>query len=264
MERLVEIKNLNYKDMFKNFNMSFSSSKIHAIAGTNNSGKTTLMKMLSNKIDTYKQIYFNNKEINTIDKTEFYSNVGIVLEYDEFLFDKVEDELYFVLDNIKISREDKIRRYEEILDIFNIRSISKSDPNNLSEYNTKKLSLALATIARPSIILIDNILNNFNKVEYKEITSILEYLNKKERITIIYTTNDLNMTIKADCLYILDNYKCIISGNPFEVLEHHDSTLERLGFELPFMVDLSLKLKYYDMCDSIILDKGKLVEELWK
>ena len=43
-----------------------------------------------------------------------------------------------------------------------------------------------------------------------------------------------------------------------------DSKLNKLGLSLPFMVDLSIKLKYYGLVDDIMLDMNRMVDKLWK
>ena len=40
--------------------------------------------------------------------------------------------------------------------------------------------------------------------------------------------------------------------------------LNKVGLNIPFMADLSVKLKDYDLIDSIILDKNRMVDILWK
>ena len=43
-----------------------------------------------------------------------------------------------------------------------------------------------------------------------------------------------------------------------------DSLINKIGLTLPFMVDLSLKLKYYDLIDDVELDMNRMVDKLWK
>ena len=64
-------------------------------------------------------------------------------------------------------------------------------------------------------------------------------------------------------LSILDKGKIVKEGDILTVLSD-DSMLNRLGFRLPFMIDLSLKLKYYNLVDKIILNQKEMVEMLWK
>ena len=43
-----------------------------------------------------------------------------------------------------------------------------------------------------------------------------------------------------------------------------DKIWKEAGMKLPFMADLSLKLKYYNLLDEPILDMNKMVKQLWK
>ena len=43
-----------------------------------------------------------------------------------------------------------------------------------------------------------------------------------------------------------------------------DSLLNKAGLDLPFMIDLSTKLKYYNLLDDVELEMNRMVEKLWK
>ena len=52
-------------------------------------------------------------------------------------------------------------------------------------------------------------------------------------------------------------------GSTVEILEN-EKTFTKLGLELPFLVDLSIKLKYYDLLDRTIYNAKDMVNTLWK
>ena len=54
-----------------------------------------------------------------------------------------------------------------------------------------------------------------------------------------------------------------MEGNTIEVFQN-EQALKRIGITLPFMVELSLLLKDYNLVDKIYLDKESLVQYLWK
>lgn len=54
-----------------------------------------------------------------------------------------------------------------------------------------------------------------------------------------------------------------LDGTPSKILEH-DNVLAREGIYIPIMMDLSLKLKFYNLVDDVIMDTGRMVDELWK
>ena len=43
-----------------------------------------------------------------------------------------------------------------------------------------------------------------------------------------------------------------------------EKILKKLGFNLPFIVELSNSLKYYQLVDKTYFDSLELVEDLWK
>ena len=55
----------------------------------------------------------------------------------------------------------------------------------------------------------------------------------------------------------------ILEGEPLTVLKE-DTLINRLGLSLPFMVDLSLKLEFYELLDKVEVDIDRMVNTLWK
>ena len=62
---------------------------------------------------------------------------------------------------------------------------------------------------------------------------------------------------------ILNNGK-IISIDKIKNLYKNEKIFKNNGLNLPFMANLSLKLKYYELVDDVILDMDKMVNHLWK
>lgn len=134
---------------------------------------------------------------------------------------------------------------------------------SLSEEDIIKLQLAQAIISNPKILLIDDLSPIFNKQELLEITNILKDINKSHEITIIMITSILECNLQSDYTYIISNKQITLEGIPSEVLEK-DNIINKAGLELPFMMDLSVKLKDYDLIKDIELDMEKMVNNLWK
>lgn len=265
MQELITIKNLTYKNILKNISLSIPARSMIAISGTNKCGKTTLMKLLSGILDGQEAIIFENGYLNSFTKTEVYQKIGFIIPSMDlsFLFPTVEQELLFVLNNLGMDQESQKNRYKAILSIFKLKNQTQKDPKHLDLFLKIKLSLALAVIHKPKIIFLDDICSMLTKKETTEILTILKKLNEEENLTIVMTTNNLEETLNFHELYILHNGEIVLEGSPLKVLQE-DSTLNKMGLSLPFMVDLSLKLKYYDLIDYIELDMDRLVNALWK
>ena len=55
----------------------------------------------------------------------------------------------------------------------------------------------------------------------------------------------------------------MLDGKTLDVL-NNEKILKRLGFDLPFMIDLSIQLKLYGLIDRTYLNMEDLVNNLWK
>ena len=108
-------------------------------------------------------------------------------------------------------------------------------------------------------VIFFNVLNNLDNFE---LTKLFSYMQKND-IKYINLTNNLELTLYTNYLVVCDKKDVLIEGNTIEVLKN-DKLLKRLGFELPFFVELSLLLIDYNLIKDIYLNKESLVEALWK
>ncbi len=87
-------------------------------------------------------------------------------------------------------------------------------------------------------------------------------LLKKQNISYINVTSNIEDTIYSDYIFVYDGNKLVLEGNRNEVLKE-EKTLKRLGYGLPFVVDLSIQLNYYDIFNKVYYDLDELVGALW-
>ena len=140
---------------------------------------------------------------------------------------------------------------ENILDYFNEYTIIKNDIkyNDLIEF--------LNTFNSRRIILFD-VLRFFNMEQKNKILDLL----KLRKINFVNITSDIEEVLYTDYLYVLNNTKVVMEGNTLGVL-NNEKKLKRMGFALPFVVDLSMQLKLYGTLDNIETDMKVLVDKLW-
>lgn len=87
-------------------------------------------------------------------------------------------------------------------------------------------------------------------------------LLKKQNISYINVTSNIEDAIYSDYIFVYDGNKLVLEGNRNEVLKE-EKTLKRLGYGLPFVVDLSIQLNYYDIFNKVYYDLDELVGALW-
>ncbi len=140
---------------------------------------------------------------------------------------------------------------ENILDYFKEYTIIKNDIkyNDLIEF--------LNTFNSRRIILFD-VLRFFNMEQKNKILDLL----KLRKINFVNVTSDMEEVLYADYVFVLNNTKVVMEGNTLGVL-NNEKKLKRMGFALPFVVDLSMQLKLYGTLDNIETDMKVLVDKLW-
>lgn len=262
---ILSVKGLSYKKILENITFDVEKGQFISVSGSNNCGKTTLIKILSGLISTHDMVYFDNKDIFAINKTKLFSEIGIVLINDKFnfLFDNVKDEIMFVLNNLKMSEEERNDQYNFIVKLLDLTKYQKINPNNLSRGEKAFVLLALALVHNPKILFLDDASNMMNKTERKKFLEILHFFNSEFGITIVMSTSKLDETLDTDYLYLLDAGKIVLSGTPVAILKD-DNIINKLGLSIPFMIDLSVKLMDYELLNDICLNMEGMVDTLWK
>lgn len=124
--------------------------------------------------------------------------------------------------------------------------LSFNDLKQKIEFNTSKI-----------IVLNDT----FYRLNYNEILIIID-LFKKQQMKFIYITSDIEKSLFCDKIFVFNNDEIVLNGLKENVLKE-EKVLKRLGFGLPFVVDLSLQLNYYDVLNKIYFDMSSLIGDLW-
>lgn len=252
---IIEIKNLNfsYKDkkIFDNFNLKIKKNTWNSIIGANGSGKTTLIKIITGLIES-DSIYIDGVNLNNDTKYELRKKIACIFENVEngLFCETVLEELMFVLDNFSI--DNKEIRINNILNLFNFENIN-SLISDLSLDEKQTLAIMSGLIIGPKILILDEALTYLNKKSKIKILNIL----KKLDITVISITHDVEELLYADNIIVLSDGKVEIMGTLEELFNKDELS------DYPFIVNLSKKLKYYDLVNDISYTYKELVDKIW-
>lgn len=269
MDEILSIKNLkySYKDtlIFDDLSLSIRKKTVNAIIGPNNCGKTTLIKLFAGFLSQNNCIYFDKQMITRNNFQQYSLNVSVMLcnNKNNFLFEDVISELVFSVENLGWERKKIKKRLNEVSTLFHINKLLDKKIKELSNMELAKLNFASALMHNPKIIFMDNIFDFLSNNEYIELMKILDDVVSKEEITVVYTTNNLNYILYSDNVFVINDKKLYLSGTVGEILEH-DNLLAKIGIEISVMIDMSLKLKFYQLLNEIEIDPRKLVDILWK
>lgn len=261
-ENCIEIIGLNYLNIFNNFSVAFENKKFITLTGPNNCGKTTLIRIIDNQIRINNTLLIYGKKQEEYKLTDLSTTIKTVIPLEKmFIQATVEEELYYQLP-LNYSKEEKQKHVKGITKKFKLTKLLGTTINTLSVSERVRLQLAAAIISQPKILLIDDLSPYFEKKELIELVKTLKEINKEEELTIIMVVNNLECALESDYIYVISESSIVLEGRPLDVLEK-DNILNKAGLELPFMMDLSVKLRDYDLIKKIELDMDGMVDTLW-
>lgn len=263
---ILKINNLNYSRddtiIFSNLNLNVFKKDYISIIGLNRSGKTTLTKLLCAIIPTDNIFSINDISLNKQTVLDYIEHIGVVSNsLNIFLTKKVKDELILPLKNLGYN-ELKINYYlNKIVKFFEIEDMLTKNITSLTNIEKAKLQIIIALIHEPSILILDDAFTELDNKTKEFMLNKLKILNEKG-LTIINITTDLSTIYNSNDIYLLNDTKLEKLGNVTDTFEQ-DNYLRSIGFEIPFVVDLAIKLKFYGLLDKIYYDLNLLEDNLW-
>ncbi len=227
------LKNVSFsydnQTIFKNFNMTLKNYKTYSIIGACGSGKSTLAKIIAGIIPYEGEVLVNNElssdKITLVNEEVNVNNINELEISSLLIYFDVED-----LKNKELSKKDKM-----VIAIM------------------KALSL------KREVLILDNIFNYLDSSFKKK---LIKYL-KDNNITLINIVSNEEDTLYTDYLIVLYRGEIAIEGPTLSVFKE-EKLIRRLGFNLPFYVDLSIQLGLYGLLDDIYLNKEAMVKNIWK
>lgn len=258
MENIIEIKELTYSDkdilIFDKLNLEIKKGSFTTIIGPNNSGKSTLVKILLGIIKTESNIIINNKDITNIDK----NIIGYIPNNinDSIIMDTIIDE---------ITLNDKVDNKElnKLLEEFNLKDRKYENPKNLSNGEQQLIYIISSLVRKPKIIICDESFTNLDNLVKDKVLKILKKLCFEKGITIINVTNDTEDILYGDSVAIISDKKILINDKKENIIGN-EKLFKKLNLKMPFMAELSLKLGYYGLLNNIETDMNRMINKLWK
>ncbi len=256
MENIIEIQDLtySYKDnlIFDKLNLEIKRGTFTTIIGPNNSGKTTLVKILLGLIKTEANIKINGKK--NIEK----NLIG-------YIPDNINDSIIMdtIIDEITLNDKVDNKLLNKLLEEYNLKDRKYDNPKNLSNGEQQLLYIISSLVRKPKIIICDESFTNVDNLVKDKILKTLKKLSFEKGITIINVTNDTEDILYGDNVVILSDKKVIINDKKEAILSD-EKLFKKLNLKMPFMAELSLKLGYYGLLDNIETDMNRMINKLWK
>ncbi|MGM9874037.1 MAG: ABC transporter ATP-binding protein [Bacilli bacterium] len=198
-------------------NVTFKDGDFCALIGPSGSGKTTLGKVVLGLLDYKGNIYFSSLNANNISVDE--RNFGYIpQEYILYPHMTIFDNIAFPLKMNNAKKEEIVERVYALADELNITHLLSRKPRYLSGGQKQCVALARALIKKPSFIVFDEPLANFDTPTRMEVRMLIRKALKARNIGAIYITHDISEALAiSDRIYVIDKGKIVLEDTPINV-----------------------------------------------
>lgn len=211
---LLEVKNINAgygkKQVLYDISFEVEQGEIVLLVGSNGSGKSTLLKAIygllplwnnsnsDNSENKKGSVYFNGEKITDLPTSELLKKGLLYIPQKDNLFADltVKENLEMAgltIGNRKILQE----RIEQALDNFpSITPHLKRIPMNLSGGERQLLTLAMAILHKPKMILIDEPFSGLSEQNIVFVKDTFKRLNEKNKVTFLIVEHRITETYR--------------------------------------------------------------------
>jgi putative ABC transport system ATP-binding protein len=184
-------------EALKDVNLEIDQGTFVAVAGASGSGKSTLLNLLGG-LDkpTSGVIEVEGKEISEMNREELalYRRFGVGMIFQSFnlissrtALENVELPLIFA----NVSKKDRRRRAEKMLDRVGLLPRRHHRPAELSGGEQQRVAIARALINEPRILLADEPTGNLDSRTSREILHLLASLNQAQGVTVVLVSHEI-------------------------------------------------------------------------
>lgn len=234
------------------------------ILGETEREKKALLLALSGFLSFKGDININGIPLTKKSSKRLRKQMEVVLEdsYQNFMEKTVRDEMMYTMRNKGFSIQDMQKKVEEIAESFQIKDLLDQSLFTLTDNQKQVIALLSATLHNPSLLLLENPFSRMDAMWKRKMAAYLKKLNKKQT-TILLFTSDVDDILYGKEFILFKDEKIQTRENIKKIIEE-EKNFQSIGYNLPFMSDLSHKLSYYNLVKEPLLNMKGMVKHLWK
>lgn len=201
-------------------NMKIKQGEYVAIVGPSGCGKSTLLKLLLGfeKPNTGK-IYYDNKDIESVNKRELRKKIGVVLQGGSLISGSIYE-------NITLTKPDAtMKQVQEVVksvgladDIDNmpmgLHTVLSENCGTISGGQQQRILIARAIVSQPKILYFDEATSALDNITQSMVCATLEKLDS----TRVVIAHRLSTIIDCDRIIVMEDGKIVEEGNYKELM----------------------------------------------
>ena len=216
------VKRYSGRTVVNDVSITVGQRSIVGLLGRNGAGKTTTFRMAMGMIvPDGGQVVFEGRDITGY---PMYRRARLGMGYlsqEPSIFQRlsVRDNLIAILETMSLTRSERNRRADMLIERFGLVEVRESQGRFLSGGERRKLEIARAMVTNPSLILLDEPFSGVDPIAVEELQEEIKRL-QVSGVSILITDHNVERTLEvSDKAYIIDHGKVIASGHPSEIVK---------------------------------------------
>lgn len=226
LEGRVELRDISFgystleKPLVQGLSFRLNSGSSVAFVGPSGCGKSTLMKLLLGfESPVSGKIYYDGKDIESLDKRELRKKFGVVLQDGKLISGSIFENITITAPRATVKDVNAVAEAVGLKDDIDrmpmgLHTVLSEDCGTISGGQQQRILIARAIISKPSILFFDEATSALDNITQAMVCSSLEKLNA----TRIVIAHRLSTIMKCDRIIVLDGGKIAEQGTFDELM----------------------------------------------
>ena len=212
--------------------LQLNQGEVVGLLGPNGAGKTTSFYMIVGFITPDSgHVFIDERDISRLPMYK-RARLGIgYLPQESSIFRQlsVENNVMAVLQSLKMSRSDRHKRRDELLEMMGVTHIRKNKGYELSGGERRRVEIARALVTEPKFMLLDEPFAGIDPIAVDDLQTVVSQL-RDQGLGVLITDHNVRETLHiTDRAYILFEGKIEMSGTSEEVVSSDKARAIYLG-----------------------------------
>jgi len=237
LEAVGLVKTIKKIPIVRGMSLEVNSGEVVGLLGPNGAGKTTTFYMICGLVEsTAGEVFFDGDNISTLPlHKRAVKGIGYLPQESSIFKDLSVEENLLVAAEVNIKEEEqRYKRIDELLDLFNIEPIRHRKGVSLSGGERRRVEIARALVNAPKFLLLDEPFAGVDPIAVMDIQDIINQLTEID-IGVLITDHNVRETLAVcDRAYVIKAGELLASGSSDEISKNEDVRRYYLGESFKF------------------------------
>jgi len=227
------VKSYSGRQVVDEVSFVLGQNEIVGLLGRNGAGKTTTFRMILGMVTPDSgAVAFDAQDITHL---PMYQRARLGIGYlpqerSDFRRLTVWQNLMAILETLKLSRHERNRRAEELLDQYGLTKTKKQRAETLSGGERRKLEIARALVTQPKLILLDEPFAGVDPIAKEDLSREVRRLKEEFNKTVLITDHDVAFTLRVvERALIIADGRVLAEGTPKQIINNPTVRAAYLG-----------------------------------